>query len=61
MLDLYNRQLDIDKIGVMNSIQNRYSIPYGNYLTPYGNYQNLFNINDDLFRRVMIDSPSKPK
>ena len=61
MLDLYNRQLDIDKIGAMNSIQNRYSIPYGNYLTPYGNYQNLFNINDDLFRRVMIDSPSKPK
>lgn len=61
ILDLYNRQLDIDKIGAMNSIQNRYSIPYGNYLTPYGNYQNLFNINDDLFRRVMIDSPSKPK
>ena len=49
MLDLYNRQLDIDKIGAMNSIQNRYSIPYGNYLTPYGNY-------NDLFRKAVINS-----
>ena len=61
MLDLYDRQLDIDKIGVMNSIQNRYSIPYGNYSMPFSNYNNLFNINDDLFRRVMIDSPRKPQ
>lgn len=49
MLDLYNRQLDIDKIGAMNSIQNRYLIPYGNYSTPYGNY-------NDLFRKAVIDS-----
>lgn len=41
-LDLYNRRLDIDKIGAMNSIQNR-------YLTPYGNYE-------DLFRKAVIDS-----
>lgn len=61
MLDLYDRKLDIDKIGVMNSIQNRYSIPYGNYSMPFSNYNNLFNINDDLFRRVMIDSPRKPQ
>lgn len=58
MLDLYNRQLDIDKIGAMNSIQNRYSIPYGNYSTPYySNYNDLFNINyDDLFRKAVINS-----
>lgn len=49
MLDLYNRQLDIDKIGAMNSIQNRYLIPYGNYSTPYGNY-------NDLFRKAVINS-----
>lgn len=42
ILDLYNRQLDIDKIGAINSIQNR-------YLTPYGNYE-------DLFRKAVIDS-----
>ena len=42
ILDLYNRQLDIDKIGAINSIQNRYLIPYGNY--------------EDLFRKAVIDS-----
>lgn len=50
ILDLYNRQLDIDKIGVMNGIQNR-------FLTPYDNYENLFKINyDDLFRNAIINS-----
>lgn len=50
ILDLYNRQLDIDKIGVINSIQNR-------FLTPYDNYENLFKINyDDLFRNAIINS-----
>lgn len=50
ILDLYNRQLDIDKIGVMNGIQNR-------FLTPYDNYKNLFKINyDDLFRNAIINS-----
>lgn len=57
MLDLYNRQLDVDKIRAINSIQNRYSIPYGNYSTLYGNYNDLFNINyDDLFRKAIINS-----
>lgn len=50
ILDLYNRQLDIDKIGVINGIQNR-------FLTPYNNYENLFKINyDDLFRNAIINS-----
>ena len=50
ILDLYNRQLDIDKIGVMNGIQNR-------FLTPYDNHENLFKINyDDLFRNAIINS-----
>lgn len=50
ILDLYNRQLDIDKIGVINGIQNR-------FLTPYDNYENLFKINyDDLFRNAIINS-----
>nr|DAH00384.1 MAG TPA: hypothetical protein [Crassvirales sp.] len=43
MLDLYNRQLDIDKIGAINSIQNKYSIPY------YSNY-------NDLLRNAIINS-----
>ena len=43
MLDLYNRQLDIDKIGTINSIQNKYSIPY------YSNY-------NDLLRNAIINS-----
>lgn len=49
ILDLYNRQLDVDKIRAINSIQNRYSIPYGNYSTPYGNY-------NDLLRNAIINS-----
>ena len=49
ILDLYNRQLDVDKIRAINSIQNRYSIPYGNYSTPYDNY-------NDLLRNAIINS-----
>lgn len=50
ILDLYNRQLDIDKIGAINGIQNR-------FLTPYDNHKNLFKIDyDDLFRKAIINS-----
>lgn len=61
MLDLYNRQLDIDKIRATNSIQNRYSIPYGNYSMPFSNLKSFedslnFDFDHDLFRKAIINS-----
>lgn len=58
ILDLYNRQLDIDKIGVINGIQNRL------FLTPDGNREDVFRNNhknileidpDELFRKVIMN------
>lgn len=58
ILDLYNRQLDIDKIGVINGIQNRFLTPYGNHEGLFrNNYDDLFKVNyDDLFRKAIINS-----
>ena len=43
ILDLYNRQLDIDKIGVINGIQNRFLTPDGNREDVFrNNHKNLF-------------------
>ena len=52
ILDLYNRQLDIDKIGVINGIQNRFLTPDGNREDVFrNNHKNLFEIdNKDLFK-----------
>lgn len=57
MLDLYNRQLDIDKIGVMNGIQNRFLTPDGNREDVFrNNHKNILEIDpDELFRKVIMN------
>lgn len=57
ILDLYNRQLDIDKIGVMNGIQNRFLTPDGNREDVFrNNHKNILEIDpDELFRKVIMN------
>lgn len=57
VLDLYNRQLDIDKIGVINGIQNRFLTPDGNREDVFrNNHKNILEIDpDELFRKVIMN------
>ena len=57
ILDLYNRQLDIDKIGVINGIQNRFLTPDGNREDVFrNNHKNILEIDpDELFRKVIMN------